>query len=255
MQSRPGCWRHHRHPSFMVLWTSLSQEFLVVLAVADCNHSRPPIREVYYCVTALAKCFEVIEAVLQLRPRRQFMMRRRQVMRVLVASDAALEPPRQLRIRTIPDTVAPGYESPVALVKHSSQISPEDLYDYWAKDCPVGNADDCPRVVSTTSRIQRTSGVWFIDNVASIMCLIRGRSDSAELEEICHFTHVVLFALKASLYWEYILSKPKWADPISRLGSNDPWHQREGFTRFSSFFNYRLLKLPLAAVIWVVQFL
>ena len=88
-------------------------------------------------------------------------------------------------------------------------------------------------------------GLWFIGNVASLMCLIRGRSDSTELEEICHFIHVVLFALKASLYWEHIPSKSNWADPISRLGSKDPWHRREGFTRFSSFFYYRLLKLPV----------
>lgn len=203
----------------------------------------------------LAKCFEVIEAVLQLRPRRQFMMRRRQVMRVLVASDAALEPPRQLRIRTIPDTVAPGYESPVALVKHSSQISQKISTTTGLKIAQLEMLMIVHALLARPQEFRGRRGVWFIDNVASIMCLIRGRSDSAELEEICHFTHVVLFALKASLYWEYILSKSKWADPISRLGSNDPWHQREGFTRFSSFFNYRLLKLPLAAVIWVVQFL
>ena len=45
-----------------------------------------------------------------------------------------------------------------------------------------------------------------INYVASLMCLIRGRSQSAELEEIRHFIHVVLFALQASLYWEYIPS-------------------------------------------------
>lgn len=53
---------------------------------------------------------------------------------------------------------------------------------------------------------------------------------------------MVLFALKALLYWEYIPSKHNWADPISRLGSKDPWYRREGFTRFPSYFRYRLLE-------------
>jgi len=73
------------------------------------------------------------------------------------------------------------------------------------------------------------------------MCLIRRRSHSSELEEICHFIRVTLFALKASLYWGYVPSKANWADPISTQGSQDPWHQREGFTRFFSYFNYGLL--------------
>ena len=87
------------------------------------------------------------------------------------------------------------------------------------------------------------------------MCLIRAQSHSAELEEICHFIHVALFALKASLYWEYIPSVATWADPISRKGPKDFWHQRRNFVSFLSYFDNRLLKLPLAAVIRVVQFL
>ena len=94
-----------------------------------------------------------------------------------------------------------------------------------------------------------------LDNVASLMCLIRGRSDSAELEEICHFVHIVLFALRASLYWEYVQSSSNWADPISRYGFADLWHQRRNFSSSCSFFNFQLLKLPLMAVIKVVEFL
>ena len=96
-----------------------------------------------------------------------------------------------------------------------------------------------------------------IDNVASLMCLIRGRSHNAELEEICHVIHVVLFALKAFVYWECITSVANWAinwaDPISRKGLKELRHQRRNFATFPSYFDYRLLKLT--AVIRVVQFL
>ena len=151
--------------------------------------------------------------------------------------------------------MAPCYESPQRSI---CRIPPEDLYDYWVGDHKIAQLEMLMIAHALLARPQEfrgRRGVWFIENVASLMCLIRGSSDSAELEETCHFIHVVLFALRASLYWEYIPPKSNWADPVSRLGSKDPWHRRESFTRFSSFFNYRLLKLLLAAVIRVVQFL
>ena len=177
----------------------------------------------------LATCFEVIEAILQLRPRCQFMVRRRQVKRVLAASDAALEVPRQgsggYLILWHPAMSRPS-EAFVAYL-------PEDLYVYWVGDHKIAQLEMLMIAHALLARPQEfrgRRGVWFIENVASLMCLIRGRSDSAKLEETCHFIHVVLFALRASLYWEYIPSKSNWADPVSRLGSKDPWHWREGFT-------------------------
>ena len=50
-------------------------------------------------------------------------------------------------------------------------------------------------------------GVWFIDNIASLMCLIRGRSDNPDLAKMATYIQCLLFALRASLYWEYIPSK------------------------------------------------
>ena len=41
---------------------------------------------------------------------------------------------------------------------------------------------------------------WFIDNVASLLCLIRGRSDSVNLEKKAQFIHIALFALEALLF-------------------------------------------------------
>ena len=52
------------------------------------------------------------------------------------------------------------------------------------------------------------------------------------LERIAQFIHIVLFALEAVLFWEYIPTKLTWADPISRLGARDPWHAKQAFCRF-----------------------
>ena len=38
-------------------------------------------------------------------------------------------------------------------------------------------------------------GIWLIDNVASLMCLIRGRSHSPYLERMCGLIHAMLYAL------------------------------------------------------------
>ena len=76
-------------------------------------------------------------------------------------------------------------------------------------------------LLTRPNELRGRHGVWMLDNVASLMCLIRGRSDSAELEEICHFVHIVLFSLRASLYWEYVQSSANWADPISQYGFSD----------------------------------
>ena len=77
---------------------------------------------------------------------------------------------------------------------------------------------NCHALLARSQDFRGRHGVWMTD---SLMCLIRGRSHSAELEEICHFIHAVLFALKAFLYWEYIPSVANRADPICRKGLKD----------------------------------
>jgi hypothetical protein len=98
-------------------------------------------------------------------------------------------------------------------------------------------------------------GFWFIDNVASLMCLIRGRIDAEDLEKISRFIHIALFACETILFWEYIPSKSNWADPISRLGAKDPWHTARSFCRFQSELPLQLLDFPFPALVKVIQFL
>ena len=116
----------------------------------------PNMEGLLFChQSRLAKCFEVIEAVLQLRPPRQFMARRLHVERVLVASDAALEAPRQgsggYLILWHPATSRPR-EAFVADL-------PDDFYDYWVGDHKIAqlemleNVDDWPCSAGAAPRI------------------------------------------------------------------------------------------------------
>lgn len=96
-------------------------------------------------------------------------------------------------------------------------------------------------------------GIWFIDNTAALMSLIRGRSDSADLEHMSRMIHVALYALNCWIFWEWIPSKSNWADAISRLGATDPWVHRNGFTVFPAFFPIVLWSLPFRALVLIFE--
>ena len=87
------------------------------------------------------------------------------------------------------------------------------------------------------------------------MCLVRGRSESPDLERISSLIHLAAFALKTWLCWEYIQSKSNWADAISRLGVQDAWYRANGFTISVVSFPLILWQLPFAAVIRCFEFL
>ena len=97
-------------------------------------------------------------------------------------------------------------------------------------------------------------GLWFLDNVAAVMTLVRGRSSNADLAKLGHLIHLALFALRAQGYWEYVQSKSSWADDISRLGVNDPWWRCHGFNFYSAYLPTILFQPPFVAVILTFEF-
>ena len=105
------------------------------------------------------------------------------------------------------------------------------------------------------SRFRGARGVWYIDNVAALMCLIRGRSDSPDLERMANLIHVALFALQTWIYWEWIPSKSNWSDSISRLGWRDPWHRMHHFKCLPAYFPASLWRLPLRPVTLIFELL
>ena len=48
------------------------------------------------------------------------------------------------------------------------------------------------------SKFRGRRGLWFIDNTAALMALVRGRSDKEDLEHMSRLIHLTLFALRAS---------------------------------------------------------
>ena len=77
-------------------------------------------------------------------------------------------------------------------------------------------------LVERRDLFRNRQGLWFLDNVAAVMTLARGRSSNSDLAKLGHLIPLALFALRAQGYWEYIQSKSNWADDISRLGFEDP---------------------------------
>ena len=168
---------------------------------------------------SLLQAFELIEALLRVKPRRQFYLAPRIWQRCVIASDAALEQPRKgtggfLIVWQDGDTQT--REAFVANI-------PPDIYSLWSdseyKIAQLELLMVFMGILTRASLIRNRRGVWFIDNVASLMCLIRGRSRNPELEQLSHLIHSLLFSLQTMLFWEYIPSASNWSDAISRLGA------------------------------------
>ena len=204
---------------------------------------------------SLRDCFHILRTVVSLRPERAFPVRSIFHPRFCVASDAALEEPRAGTGGFLIVWFHGQVEEREAFV---SQI-PEALYDWFTpgdhKIAQLELIQVLYALCSRASTFRGRRGIWYIDNLAALMCLIRGRSDVADLEKLSHLIHVALFSLNVWIYWEWIPSKSNWADAISRLGFADPWYQQNHFLPFRSHLDTFLLDLPLPAVIAVFQFL
>ena len=87
------------------------------------------------------------------------------------------------------------------------------------------------------------------------MALVRGRSNQPALDHVALLIHLALFVLRSWVYFEWVESKANWADGISRLGVNDPWHQEHNFVVTESAFPYPLLNLPIQPALLVFEYL
>ena len=104
-------------------------------------------------------------------------------------------------------------------------------------------------------KLRLARGVFFIDNTAALMALVRGRSNQPALDHMALLIHLALFVLRSKVYFEWAESKANWADGISRLGINDPWYQNHDFAVTASEFPYPLLILPIQPALLVFEYL
>ena len=65
-------------------------------------------------------------------------------------------------------------------------------------------------------------GIWWVDNIAALMALVRGRSRNDELDSMAGLIHAILFSLGGACFFEWVASADNWSDGVSRDGVHDP---------------------------------
>ncbi|CAE8608115.1 unnamed protein product [Polarella glacialis] len=205
---------------------------------------------------AIEQAFEVLEAIMKERPVRTIHLTVAPVQRFVVASDAALEIPRH---------GAGGYLEVWRPLKADEYRSgfvvtiPEGVYDLWSagvhRIAQLELLMVLVALVSNPNRFRGRRGVWFIDNTAALIAMVRGRSDSADLDRLALIIHAAMFALEVWIYFEWIETKSNRSDGISRDAENDKWHVENKFSTEQCSFPLCHWKLPLRALIRVFAFL
>ena len=201
----------------------------------------------------LRQSFALLRTIIATKPSRQIEVQPHAGLRFLAASDAALECPRQGTGGFL--LVWHGGHS--QLREAFISVIPQSVYHIWEpgdkKIAQLELLQVLYALFARPSSFRDRRGLWFIDNTAALMALIRGRSDNADLEHMSRLIHLTLFALRAWFFWEWIPSKANWSDEISREGLQATCHKRHGFTTQFAFFPFEIWSLPLPAFLRVVE--
>ena len=110
-------------------------------------------------------------------------------------------------------------------------------------------------VLCEDSKLRNRRGIWFIDNIAALMALVRGTSNNPDLNMLAAMIHAALFALQVWVYFEWVESEANWADGVSREGRNCQWSKDHGFAVQGIVFTHRVLMLPVYPMMRLAQFL
>ena len=99
--------------------------------------------------------------------------------------------------------------------------NPEKLYQLWVPgDKKIAQLELSMVLFALVARPQEfrhRRGVWYLDNTAALMALIRGRSDNPDLARMSQLIHLCLFVYQCWVYWEWVPSKSNWSDAITPL--------------------------------------
>lgn len=97
--------------------------------------------------------------------------------------------------------------------------------------------------------------IWFCDNIASLMSLVKGRSDVHSLDHMSRMIHLLMFQLRCHAWYEWIPSASNWSDGISRTGFHDPFWKAHRFHVSASYICTLLWHLDLPTLTHVFSFL
>ncbi|CAE7828536.1 unnamed protein product [Symbiodinium necroappetens] len=199
--------------------------------------------------------FRYIRAIIRAKPQRQLPVVPLPCDRFVCASDAAEEP----------DTGGTGGFLVVWFsgAHQTRQGFVADIHPWWYSVWQSAEVHIAQLEVSMVAyallglpdRFRNRRGIWFLDNVASLMALVKGRSSSRDLENFAHMVHMLLLGLNTQMWFEYIPSKSNWADAISRLGRDDPWHVSQSFSTSVIRFPRVVWGLPPSALLTLASFL
>ena len=189
---------------------------------------------------ALLQAFQVIEDIFRLNPRRIVSLFPLSTPRMTGASDAAQEE---------------GFGSGGFLLsdKHwvrrgAEVVITEDVLSLWRpQDVLIAQLELLmvfQAIVTFPDAFRYATGVWYIDNIAALMSLVRGRSDNPDLERMAQMIHLALFHLHCGLWFEWVQSKSNWSDGISRFGLRDSFVIHHSFTCHRTRVVTQLWQLP-----------
>ena len=137
---------------------------------------------------------------------------------------------------------------------------PGNIYSIWGdrKITYIAQLELLAMLVALTEvagLARGTNSVWFIDNTAALMALVKGSSNSHSLDQMAKIVHLACFAIRTVPYFEYIESKANWADEVSREGTRGTWAPRNAFSVKECGVVAELLTLPCIAVIMIFEYL
>ena len=175
---------------------------------------------------ALEGALTRILGLLKLQPHRELPMIPLGMQRVIVASDAAQDAPRQGSAGSL---VVDGPGQRFAYVMDVT----EDLFCLWSNDeAKIAQLELMIVLMTIGHAIEHfrgQPGIWWIDNIAALMAVVRGRSTNSELDQMAGAIHAILYSAKCPMFFEWVHSPDNWSDGISRQGIHDEWYQQHGF--------------------------
>ena len=193
--------------------------------------------------------------IIAMRPHRMVQVWPGNVMRFTGASDAAFE-----KSKGSGGFLAVCYEPNHRQLRVGRVVDiPLDVYRHWGThETYIAHLEMLMILVAMIDLaplLRGRRGVWYIDNVAALMAMVRGRANNADLDKRAEILQGAMFALRIWIYFEWVESDSNWSDGISREGLNDPWQAANGFLSSHCSFLAAVLRLPLKAVVQVFEFL
>ena len=200
----------------------------------------------------LVSSLQLVQSLLSLRPCRHYDLQPSGQQRFVAASDAAQDAPQEGSAGCL--FLSPAKERLAFILEVDDR-----LFNLWdeqpAKIAQLELVVVLMALAFYAPYVRGKHGLWFIDNVAALMSLIKGRSSTAELDLMSGAVHAILCGLGCATYFEWVQSADNWSDGISRAGLRDPWMWRYEFRPAVSAPLLLLFQLPVPLLVIIFSFL